>query len=287
MSGSVPSARSYHSMTFAGSQLVVFGGWAGFTGIGARPAVPAWRGHSACEMIVCGANRFLVSRSALPMIRNSRSLRNACSLLCTVLIVLFLEKQSIQYITNCKRFLSFSSSVSLVVHGANRFLVSRSGRASRRVASGLGLLSELESLHSEGLVCSQGTSTTSTPTTRRRASGPPPASYRGALRRRGRPWASRCWAAASTSSAAAPLTPQVGVLHRTCVRRGVCRASSPPVSTQHKSSQHKVSNDLYGLFHPPTTTLRPGFTLCRCGLVRRRLQNDLIQIAAPRDISAY
>jgi hypothetical protein len=31
--------------------------------------------------------------AALPMIRNSRSLRNACSLLCIVLIVLFLEKK--------------------------------------------------------------------------------------------------------------------------------------------------------------------------------------------------
>ena len=31
--------------------------------------------------------------SALPMIRNSRSLRNACSLLCIVLIVLFLERK--------------------------------------------------------------------------------------------------------------------------------------------------------------------------------------------------
>lgn len=35
-SGSAPSARSYHSMTAVGSQLVVFGGWAGFTGIGAK-----------------------------------------------------------------------------------------------------------------------------------------------------------------------------------------------------------------------------------------------------------
>ena len=34
--GTPPPARSYHSMTSSGTRLFVFGGWAGFTGVGAK-----------------------------------------------------------------------------------------------------------------------------------------------------------------------------------------------------------------------------------------------------------
>ncbi len=33
--GTTPPARAFHSMTCADGQLYVFGGWAGFTGVGA------------------------------------------------------------------------------------------------------------------------------------------------------------------------------------------------------------------------------------------------------------